>query len=457
MPANRGSRAGVVLLTASACLQGCATYQAAALPATPDFLQDMAHLTVDRAKLDVPELKSHPFDPSDGLDMDEVAMLAVVNNADLRVARGDAGIAHAQAFAAGLVPDPQVSLGYAPAPGNAGATSAFNVGLAFDMAALLSQPSRKRAGRADDARADLTVLWQEWQVVSQARLLFLRVIYQDRSAELLRDTRVRFEDRYLRTKSALDRGLLASDAVSPHLSALQDVDRQLNDLERQGDQSRHDLNLLLGLAPGVHLDLVAGRSVPPLDEAAIRRLLPELPRRRPDLLALESGFEAEDARYRAALLAQFPTLTFGPAFGRDTSNVRTLGIAATIGLPLFSGNRGAIAVELATRQKLRDDYQARLDAAAAEIDRLLAGQVILDRQLTSLDRSVAATEQSLASAQRAFDAGNLDALILTNIEASALGRRLEQLAAQQSMAEQRVMLRTIIGGELPGPAAGVGS
>ena len=37
-------------------------------------------------------------------------MLAVANNPDLRVARDDAGVARAQAFAAGLLPDPQISL-----------------------------------------------------------------------------------------------------------------------------------------------------------------------------------------------------------------------------------------------------------------------------------------------------------------------------------------------------------
>ncbi len=55
-----------------------------------------------RRTMPLPELAAHRFDPSDGLDIDEVAMLAVANNPDLKLSRDDLGIARAQAYSAGL-------------------------------------------------------------------------------------------------------------------------------------------------------------------------------------------------------------------------------------------------------------------------------------------------------------------------------------------------------------------
>src|SRR5882757_7827077 len=93
-----------IACTAFLLLSGCAGYEAPAFKddaASPDLM----HLTIDARAMPLPALAAHRFDPSDGLDMTEVAMLAVVNNPDLKLARGDAAIAHAQAFSAGLLPD----------------------------------------------------------------------------------------------------------------------------------------------------------------------------------------------------------------------------------------------------------------------------------------------------------------------------------------------------------------
>lgn len=67
-------------------LSGCATYQS--LPLDDGVAAaDWRHLTIDARDMPLPALARHRFDPSDGLDMTEVAMLAVVNNPDLKLAR----------------------------------------------------------------------------------------------------------------------------------------------------------------------------------------------------------------------------------------------------------------------------------------------------------------------------------------------------------------------------------
>ena len=45
--------------------------------------------------------------------------------------------------------------------------------------------------------------------------------------------------------------------------------------------------------------------------------------RRPDLLALALGYESQEKKVRQTIIEQFPALSIGTAFSRDTSDVRT--------------------------------------------------------------------------------------------------------------------------------------
>jgi outer membrane protein TolC len=435
---------------AAAGMAGCATYRDQPLitrPTLPDRIPDLA---IDPRQMPLPELAAHKFDPSDGLDITEVAMLAVVNNPDLKAARAAAGVAHAQAFAAGLLPDPQVSLAAdVPDPGQAATATATNFGLSYDVIGLLTRAPRYAAARHDARKTDLNLLWQEWQVVSQARQLFVRLTQQGQLMDVLQQNRALFADRYRRTETALERGLLTLDAVTPHLVALQDVSRQMNDLERLVSQNRHDLNALLGLAPEVAVPLVGPAELPELDEAAVEKLLPDLPRRRPDLIALQAGYAAEQMRYRAAILAQFPSLNVGFTRASDTSAIRTTGLNISLTLPIFSGNRGAIAVERATRQQLYAEYEQRLNAAASGIHRILAEQRINRRQLQDIDAGLADLSRAAEKTDAAFRAHDIDALAFASLQASLLAKRIEKINLEQAILEQQVALQTLAGGELP--------
>jgi len=437
-------------LLLAGCLAGCATYREQPLGTRSTLSDRIPDLRIDPRQMPLPEFAAHRFDPTDGLDMTEVAMLAVVNNPDLRTARAAAGIAHAQAFAAGLLPDPQLSLAAdRPDRHQAATFTAYNFGLSYDLIALLTRAPRRAAAQRDAAKTDLNLLWMEWQVVAQARQLFVRLTQEAQVMEVLEQNRTLFADRYHRTEKALDRGLLTLDAVTPHLTALQDVNRQVNDLERQMTLNRHDLNALLGLAPDVAVPLVGPAQLPELDEAAVEKLLPDLPRRRPDLIALQLGYAAEEMRYRAAVLAQFPSLNVGFSRARDTSDIHTSGLSVNLSLPIFSGNRGPIAVEQATREQLRIEYQQRLNAADSGIHRILAEQRINRRQLLDVDQGLADLSRAAEKTDAAFKAHDIDALAFTNLQAALLAKKIERINLEQAILEQRVALQTLAGGELP--------
>lgn len=445
-------RAAIAL---SALLAGCAAYRPLALPTDAALIHEVGRLSVDIARLPGSDLASHSFDPSDGLDITEVAMLAVANNPELRLARADAGVTRAQAFSAGLLPDPQLALARETAMGSpAGATTAFSAGLTVDVAALLARSSTHAAAQAESRKADLDLLWQEWQTVAKARLLFVKLDALDASLAVLQVQRELLQQRVDAAQRAVDAGLIASDAATPQLVALQDASRQSDDLARQRNQARHDLDTLLGVAPDLPLKLVGPADVATLDAAAVHAALALAPRRRPDLLALQAGFEAQDDRYRGALRAQFPAITVGPTRARDTSDVNTIGLSLGITLPLFNRNRGNIAIESATRDKLRVDYQQRLDAAAIESDRLLEEQALLTRQLAAIDASLPELARAAERAGRALQARNIDALALTAVEGALLARRLERIATQQALREQAIALQALLGTPSNLPPAG---
>lgn len=443
------------LLTATQCLTlcltltlaGCASYRplplgpVPGLPARPDQIQ------VDTRSLPFPVLAAHPFDPRDGLDEIEVATLAVANNPDLKLARDDLAIAHAQAFAAGLLPDPQLALAgdLSNSGGGPDASRAFSLGLSYDIGSLVSHAAGRRAAQADAQKTDLSLLWQEWQVASQARLAFVQLSHGRRLLAVLEQNRALFADRAARTEQAGQRGLLASDAVLPNLAALQDIDKQIHDLQRQLSQTAHDLNALLGLDAGVDLHLQDGPPAVFADEGAVAAALETLPQRRPDLRALEAGYTAQDERYRGALLAQFPALNVGLTRARDNSNVYSNSVGITLSLPILNRNRGNIAIEGATRQKLHDEYGVRVQAARGEI-RAILDQQRLDRdQLGRVDAALAQLDAAVGRSELAARAGLIDSLAYANARAALLAKQAERIALQQQIAEQRVALQTLLG------------
>lgn len=444
--ATRLIRSSGLAVALASVLSACSTYQALPLGPVQDSPARLADIRVDPHSLSFPALAAHRFDPSDGLDEIEVATLAVVNNPDLKLARDDAAIAQAQAFAAGLLPDPQLAasgdLSNSDGPGS---SRAFSLGLSYDINPLILHASTAGAARAEARKTDLNLLWQEWQVISQARLLFVKLVHGQRLLAVLDANRALFADRVERTRAAQQKGLLSSDAVLPNVAALQDVEKQLYDQRRQQAQNRRDLNALLGLQPSAEVPLQAGGDAafdaPPPSAATFAAL----ERRRPDLLALRAGYEAQDDRYRGAVLAQFPALNVGLTRSRDNSNVYSKAIGITLSLPLLNRNRGNIAIEKATRQRLFDEYQQRVRAARNEIQGLLDQQRHDQAQLAHVDAAVTELSAALERSDLAFRANNVDLLTYTNARGALLAKQIERINLQQQLAEQRVGLQTLLG------------
>jgi outer membrane protein TolC len=434
-----------LLLALTVLPSACATYHPEPLPQKVDLLLEVPRVSVPTDSLRVPGLAPHPFNGSGELDITETATLAVLNNPDLKARRARAGIAQAQLFAAGLLPDPQLSVDLVHPITGIEAVNGFTAGLSQQINALITRGAEQAAEAAALRQTDLETLWAEWQVAQKARQLFIQRCAQERLLETFMTARTLFTDRYARAKQAMAANQVTLSTAAGDLVTLLDADTQVRELERNSNAARHQLNALLGLAPSAELQLRGGLVGPPPDRPDVVAALANLAERRPDLRALEAGYESGDQRFRQAILAQFPALQVGVARGRETDKTNTVGIGITLSLPFFNGNRGNIAIQQATRTQLRQEYQARLDAAYGEVDQLWQEMTLLDQQLESLRTRLPDLESVTDRARRAFDAGNLDAATYVALESSLLAKHSEAIRLEQALQEARIGLETLLG------------
>ena len=423
----------------------CAVYRPLPLDTHATAPGSVANVTID-ARVMACAPRHHVFDPAGGLDMTDVAMLAVTNDPQLKAARDGRGIAAAQAFAAGLLPDPVLDVARAfPTSGPAEAT-AYGLGLAYDFNTLLTHSLAKRAA-ADSAHAvDLNLLWMEWRVVGAARQLFVREWYDERMLALARVAARRLEEHHAALLRAYRRDDVSLASVNADLARLQSVRTRRDEVERRALRARQGLNALLGLSPRATLRLEAPTRAPDPSAAEIDRDLDALPARRPDLLALQAGYQSENARYRQAVWRQFPAIDIGLTRARGTDRVSTRGFKIALRLPIFNRNRGNIAIEKATRRALHDEYAARLIDARSGVERIVQEERLLERRRSQLAEDVRIGARTARELHAGVVRGDISAADDLNVAVSWFDRRLELLSLEQAMQEQRVALRTLLGG-----------
>ncbi len=423
------------LIAMTALLGGCAHYEAAPLPQRPAFAATLAVL---------PQVPARP------LSVDEVVALAVARAPDLVAARTKRGVAEAQLVQAGVLPNPSLTGAFLPLVSGAGTVPAWNLGLAQDLKALIIRGPKLRGARNAAAQVRADILWQEWQVAGQARQLAVDLIQRERSRAMLEEAVALLGHRYEVTQKALAAGNATLVTAAPSATGYQQARANLQALDQQQLQDRHKLNALLALAPDAVVPLAASPDVASLDIPAARASLATLPERRPDLLALRFGYASQDEALRGAILSQFPDFVLGGSVSSDNSNVINAGPNAQIGLPLFDRNQGNIAIARATREQLRAEYAARLDATMGEVGGLLSEMERMRAQLAIVERDLPAARLAAARAAAAFGKSALDERAYVDLVTNRFTKEQEVYALQLSLLDRQVAIETLLGAGLPG-------
>ena len=425
-------------------LAGCASYQARPLPEGSDLAQSIP--SVLKQKLSLPPLRHEHYDPAKGLNSTEVAMLAVVNNPQLKARRSKLGIAKAQLFAAHLFPDPQFSFSLDhPTSSGPGLTNAHSVGLSYDLMALVSHNAGVDSARAHRQQINLELLWQEWQVAQKARLLYYRLQAQQQQVQLLNQSVHNRWQHYEDARHQLSLGNITLERLSSELTGYANIESQYYQAKLSLTDTRHQLDALLGLDPSVKLHLQQpGNGVPALPHPLPTEAAQLVPHRA-DLLALRAGYQSQEADVRKAILHQFPSINLGFNQASDTSDVHTIGLGIQLNLPLWDANRGAIAVQRATRAALRQDYQARIDQTMSDLDRVRSRYRILLQQYQQVEATLPTLRQVQKQASKAYQAGNFNSLSYLNIQDSLLKKETEAIDLRVALWKARISLETLLG------------
>lgn len=444
MPSRAGTDIRALALAATLLFTGCASYQPRPLPDASPLSADLDTLLTARVPPSDVSDGAHEVTLEDGLDLVEVSMIAVAANPDLRARRAQLQVGAAQVYAAGLLPDPSLAAGFDRPTGNAAPDTGWMAGMSWEVSSLILRSAHRDAASADNDKIRLDLLWQEWQVIQQARTLAVRMLLEERRLQLLAKMRRLYADRYRQSSRALHAGDVTVDITGTDLTALVDTLSQIHQLEQTHNDTRHAFNLLLGLEPDTEVPLAPLPAVTPVDRDEADARLARLPEVRPDLLALKAGYRSQEAKVRGTILAQFPSLGIGINRASDTSNVDTLGLSISLTLPLLNGNRGNIAIERATRDQLYEEYRSRLAQADVEVDRLLDLQSILQSQQKQLADYVPRLRSLVDNAGRAYRRGDIDALTFLNMESTWVNKRLEQITLLQASWENLIALDALL-------------
>lgn len=429
-----------------ACLVGgCATYQPEPLRDTPALLSSpvLAVVAGDAAAIQRPFLRPVPIDLSRPLDPNAAATLAVLLNPDLKAQRLRVGVADAQAFAAGLLPDPSFSFGADQVLSGPDTLLGLASSLGLNLAALRTRHVARAQADAEARRVRLDLAWAEWQTSGQARIQVARILALEQAEALGRASRDDAQwllDRMLR---ASGRGDLSPDQVQGARLAAFDAADRLRTTELALAAARAELTRLVGLPPGYPLRLAPQRT-PSLSPAA-DALLAIAIRERADLQALQAGYAAQEAAVHKAVLDQFPGLDLSLIGARDTAGNLTLGPSVSLTLPLWNRNRGGIAIERATRAALRAEYEMRLFQTRSDIAAAVGSLAILRRQREAILRDLPDLERFARASRRAAERGDLSAAAAITAGQAHRDKQILLAQAEQSIAEQTIALELLTG------------
>jgi len=433
----------------AALLNACATYQPKPLADQSPLASNVAALSADSNRFGDNGMPPYILDPARPLDLTGIGILAALNNPELRVQRTRWKLAGAQVFAAGLLPDPTLAMGVDRPLGHASdLVNPWLVDVGYDIVPLITRQARIDAAHAGQTRVYLELLWQEWQVIQQARSMAVRLQFERKQLALLEDMRGLYEQRYVRSAEAMKGGDVTLDVAGTDLTALVTTTSQIGQMEQSLNETRHALNLLLGLEPGIVVQIDDLAPPSQLGAGVLSAQLARVSEIRPDILALRAGYASQEANLRAAILAQFPSIGISVNRARDSGDVNTAGLSISLSLPLFSGNRGNIAVERATREILAREYEARLAGTETDVDRLVQLQKILQQHDRELANYLPELKDMVDQSRVAYQQGDIDAVTFLNMESTWVNQRLEQINLVQLMWENRIALETLLA--LPG-------
>jgi len=413
----------------------------------------METIKVEAKAVKHPILKPLSIDARDGFSPEEAALIAVLINPKLRAQRDRKGVAAAQLFQAGILPNPQLSYSLQfPTGGNTeGTVSTFGFGLGYDIKQLVTRGPHVEASTRHAESVDLDVAWQEWQVAQAARQHVYRLVLLKEQLTIAEDGEKGLKKNRDAVKKAVDWGDMTAITLSAAEAALQSVHLTVLDTRQQLVREQLALNQTMGFPPEQKVLLQTTPPVPEIETLpSVETMVKGMEDRRLDLLALKMGYESQDARLRAAVKAQFPSINIGFLHSRDNTNVISTGFSVSVDLPFFDRNQGRIAIQEATRKQLFDEYVDRIFKARANVATLRSDISSLKQRILTTKERLPILGDVVKRYQLALLEGSADVLTYYNAVNQLITEKLRLLRLRQKLVDRKIALEIAAGMYLGG-------
>ncbi len=354
------------------------------------------------------------YNADDGITCAEAELIALVFNAELRIARLRAGVTRATAEHAGLWEDPSIGIDLTrvieatPEPWKLFTSLSVTIPLSGRL-----DIEKQRAGAEHTAELE-RVAQREWTV-----RLALRRAWVDWSALNSRSASTRDFISLMDQSLTIVGRMEQAGEVSRTEARLLRVERatsatELADVEARAREAELRLRELMGLSDAAPLTLLAEGIAPAVHaQAPIDASEREAKARAsPTVRVALAAYEAAESELQLEVRKQYPDLQVGPGYGlEDGQNQMLLGLSAPI--PILNGNRQGIAQALARRELAHAEAQAALAQAlmalhAAEMRLHAASR----RRHTLESEIVPMVEAQYLDARRVVQLGEVNALVL---------------------------------------------
>lgn len=234
----------------------------------------------------------------------------------------------------------------------------------------------------------------------------------------------------------LDVSLVLADAAQDRRAAVRSRD-ELHALEGE-------LSLLLGLAEPLSTERLSS-GVDPVPIPSIEELLAQAGQTRPDWIRARLVYRQAEWQAIQAGRERMPNPSIGPAVTLDPDQT-TWGVSVRLALPVFSNRGAAYREALACRDLAYEGLVAEGRHAVWKIERLHHHLRALDEQLAATGGvPIDAAEQALALAQKRYEAGRIDVLLLLAAHRAHADLQLELMELRLARRTARLDLERAVG------------
>lgn len=396
------------------------------------------------------------YDPADGVSCAEAELIALVFNADLRLARLRAGVTRAGAEHAGLWDDPGLKVDITRII--QGTPEPWKVFSAVELTLPISGRLRIEKQRASlEHAADLARIAQaEWHTRMEVRRAWTRWTALQFQLAAGRE----FLERVDQVLGIVDKMEQAGEMARTEARLFR-IEKATNaaglrQLESHARDAELRLRQLLGLSPEAPARFVAagiGPDAPP--QPTVRNgegaAAPDTTGN-PRLLVAAAEYEVAEKSLELEVRRQYPDLHIGPGYGFEDGQDQLL-LGLSLPLPVLNANRRGIAEAVARREVARAEIETMTELLLADLH---AARVRLEasamQRRTLESEIVPLVDAQYADAREVARLGEVNTLVLLESLTRQHDAKVRLIDARRDEALAAIDLD-----ELSGPVAETGA